>query len=299
MQNKLQEYYFVLFAIAIFSVQTPFSAAQQVQLAWTPSKTPNIIQHNVYRSIDNDSSFVLLSSINMPDSTHTDSNIQNNTHYFYVATAVDQFGNESGFSNRVDTTLVKPVSVELGSFSVTIVNENVVLMWETVTESNNFGFEIQKSENKVEFMKIGFVRGNDTTLTQKKYTFTDTDVKNGNYYYRLKQIDENGTYEYSHNIKVTIGIPFKFDLEQNYPNPFNPSTTIAYSLPKSCTIVLKIFNMKGQIIDQLVNEFQQAGRHTVVWDGKDLNGDKVPSGEYIYKIEALETAVFRKMMIIK
>ena len=71
------------------------------------------------------------------------------------------------------------------------------------------------------------------------YQFIDSDLKNGKYFYRLKQKDLNGAFTYSNIVEVDVGIPNKFSLEQNYPNPFNPSTKIKYSIPDVGTSLMK------------------------------------------------------------
>lgn len=78
--------------------------------------------------------------------------------------------------------------------------------------------------------------------------------------------------------------PVEYSLSQNYPNPFNPETTIEYTLPKPGFVVLKIFDILGQEVKTLVNEFQEQGAKSVTWDGKNNHGQLVPSGVYLYKI---------------
>ncbi len=290
---------FGLLVIYLFNLQSTIVIAQSVNLAWTPSSSSNLSHHNIYRANHIDSSFILIDVVNHPDSTYIDDDVQFDSHYYYIATVVDLFGNESGFSNMVDTTISMPVPVELCRFSAQVNDNNVILEWSTATESNNYGFEVQRSTNGTKFSQIGFVKGNDTTLSEKHYKFVDLNLTTGIYYYRLKQIDFNGDFEFSNTIKITIGVPDEFRLEQNYPNPFNPSTTISYHLPKSSQVELNIYNMYGQIIYKLVDDFQEACRYTVEWSGIDETGKKVASGIYYYKIKALNSAMFRKMLLVK
>lgn len=270
-----------------------------MQLYWSPSKNSDISHFGIYRTTHIDSSFTLINTINHPDSIYIDEEIQWNSHYCYAATSVDKYGNESGFSNIVEID-VPATPVELIGFSAYVDGDDAILEWSTATESSNYGFEIQRSlNNTMTFCRIGFVNGNGTTAIPKQYRFIDEELQIGSYYYRLKQIDYNGDYEFSAIITVSIGLPHEFRLYQNHPNPFNPSTTISYSLPHSSHVELRIYNMNGQEVYKLVDEFQEAGNYKVNWDGIDFKGTKVPSGMYFYRIGALNGSKFRRMIYIK
>jgi hypothetical protein len=187
----------------------------------------------------------------------------------------------------------------LNSFSAQVRGNSASLKWSTAAESNNYGFEVQRGSNGTLFSKIGFVKGNGTTSVQNHYEFVDHDLTMGAYYYRLKQIDFNGDYKFSGTTKITIGALNEFRLEQNSPNPLKLSTTISYSLPESGEVELTIYNVYGQIVFKLVEEFQEAGRYSVKWSGIDEAGKKVASGIYFYKIQALNSTIIRKMILAK
>jgi hypothetical protein len=98
---------------------------------------------------------------------------------------------------------------------------------------------------------------------------------------------------------LTTVVPDEFDLSQNYPNPFNPTTTIKYTLKEDVKVSLKIYNMLGQEVRNLVDESQTAGLREVVWNGKNDFGQQVASGVYIYRMVAGNFIQIRRMILLK
>jgi hypothetical protein len=185
------------------------------------------------------------------------------------------------------------IPVELTSFSSITEKNDVILSWSTATEVNNQGFEIQRKTNG-EYQRIGFVEGNGTTTELQNYTFRDKNVNAGSYYYRLKQVDFDGTFEYSGEIAVEVSQPADYFLSQNYPNPFNPSTTISYALADDIDVTLKVFDVLGNEVATLINENQPAGTYDVTFDAANLS-----SGVYYYTLEAGEFTSTKKLMLMK
>jgi len=207
----------------------------------------------------------------------------------------DSYLNNSGNNYVATFTTDGNVPVQLSSFTAAIQNKSVVLNWATATEINNYGFEVERSFDKVNWNKIGFKNGYGNSNSVKDYSYIDNDItKNGMYYYRLKQIDNNGNYEYSNVIEVNVNIPVKFEVLQNYPNPFNPITNISFTLPEATNVTLYIFNAIGQQIKAVNAGYRESGKHTIEFDGSDLN-----SGIYFYKVEAGKNSTIRKMALIK
>lgn len=97
----------------------------------------------------------------------------------------------------------------------------------------------------------------------------------------------------------TNSLPTEFSLLQNYPNPFNPTTTITFSLPKSTTVDLTIFNVTGQVVNNLVEGQLNASNHQIQWNGTDNFGSPVPSGIYFYQLKSGEFSQVRKMQLLK
>ena len=187
-----------------------------------------------------------------------------------------------------------PIPVELISFDASVVDNSVLLKWSTASEHNNYGFEIERKSMLSDFEVIGFVNGYGTTSERKNYSFTDQNISSGNFLYRLKQVDLDGSFRYSNEINVEFNIPRDFILEQNHPNPFNPATKIKFDLPQNTMVDLKVYNIIGQFITTLVNEEKPAGTHEV-----DFNAADLPSGVYMYKIKAGDYVQTRKMLLIK
>ena len=186
------------------------------------------------------------------------------------------------------------IPVELVSFTSSIINNSVNLNWITATELNNSGFDIEKSIDNSTWNKIGFVDGNGTSTEIHNYSFADQTPFVGTSYYRLKQIDFDGTTEYSNIIEVTFGAISEFALDQNYPNPFNPSTKINYSIKEKSNVELKIFDLLGSEIATLVNEEKSPGNYEVSFDASFLS-----SGVYLYTIKAGSFVQTRKMLLMK
>jgi hypothetical protein len=194
--------------------------------------------------------------------------------------------------DNIRFTPIAPIPVELASFSASIIGDGIKLEWSTATETNNRGFEIQRGTNNRDLTTVAFVNGNGTTTEKQNYNYIDTDRQLGTVYYRLKQIDFNGSYEYSKVVEVTKAISYA--LAQNYPNPFNPITTITYSIPQNSFVTLKVYNVLGSEVAELVNGQVEAGVHKVNFNGFDLN-----SGVYFYTIKAGNFSETKKLMLMK
>ncbi len=221
-------------------------------------------------------------------------------------TGVDGTGVTTDYSNYTRPTPPtlgsiekdSPLPVSLLSFTYSMSSRDVKLRWMTSTEQNNAGFYIEKTDlknNYADWNNIGFVKGMGNTSTPSVYNFTDANAVTGKYKYRLKQIDYIGNYEYYYlNSEVEVGIPAKFVLSQNYPNPFNPTTDIKYDLPKSGLVSLRVYDINGRLIKEIVNQKQVAGSYTARFDASNLS-----SGIYFYKLSAGEFKAQNKMVLIK
>lgn len=192
------------------------------------------------------------------------------------------------------------VPVELSTFNGTLKNSIIDLRWEVTSESNNYGFEIERSfNNGGTWEMIGFVQGRGTTNLPKQYTFEDpvtsVHLSLPSVKYRLRQIDTDGTSTHSPVVEVRMDAsPTNIYLSQNYPNPFNPTTSIQYYLPKAGYVTLKIFNPLGEEVATLINGYQDAGPNTV-----HFKSGTMPSGTYVYQLSVDGETLQKKMVLAK
>lgn len=218
----------------------------------------------------------------------------------------------NGFSEFIFSSPDQPLPVELVSFTAKVKSSAVHLQWETATEVNNYGFEVERS-NAAETMnasstqgrtwqKIGFVEGNGNSNSPKSYSFTDRNASAGKYIYRLKQVDTDGAFDYSDEVAVDLGTPAQFSLSQNYPNPFNPSTLVQYAVPVQSVVVLEIYDITGTRVAQPVNALHEPGSYSALFNLTDLN---LASGTYIYRLSATDMSgnimysAINKMLLLK
>lgn len=222
-----------------------------------------------------------------------------------VNTPTVRFQGFTSFSDfAIGSAADNPLPVELASFTSTVNARDVILNWSTTYENNNSGFDIERldADNYIgNWIKVISVPGSGTTSETKNYSFTDKKLNTGKYKYRLKQIDFNGNFEYFElDNEIEVGVPKEFKLSQNYPNPFNPVTKIDYDIPFESKVSLKIYDMLGREVANMVNnELQIAGYYTL-----QLNGANMGSGTYFFRIIAQGTngkefVMTKKMMLIK
>jgi len=227
------------------------------------------------------------------DTSWTINNLAEGNYYWSVQTIDNSFAG-SNFANEQIITVIIPV--ELTSFTAQLNNNQVLLQWETATETNNKGFEIERRLSENTWERIGFVEGHGTTTEVQSYQYVDNvySLNSNSFAYRLKQIDYDGSYEYSNEVEVEITMPLKYELTQNYPNPFNPSTAIKFSIPEAGSVELKVYDLIGNEVATLVNETKTPGIYEVKFRAIELS-----SGVYIYSLKAGNFVQTKKMILIK
>ena len=215
------------------------------------------------------------------------------------------FNNGTPAATMIDGSIDVPLPVELNSFSFYNCKNNISLKWETKTEVNGNKYEIERTlvsrkDATVTWASIGTVLASGTSNSPKWYSFIDKNLQTGKYQYRLKMIDNDGSFQYSKVIETEVTTPKNFELSQNYPNPWNPSTKINYTLPFDSKVILEVYNITGERICELVNEEQSAGYYSV-----GFRSSKLSSGVYFYRMTAADKATgsnfsaIKKMIMLK
>lgn len=209
----------------------------------------------------------------------------------------------NGFGKVIPQNIItNPLPVELISFTGKIIGKKILLNWQTATEINNYGFEIERSSGNEIWEKIGFVNGNGNSNSPKDYSFMDNQPLEGvDIKYRLKQIDNDGQFEYSDIITLNFSIT-TFELYQNYPNPFNPSTTVSWHSPIEGNVNIKIYDVLGNLVCEVINEHKSAGKNQIEFNA--ISQEKnIASGVYIYQIEIssddFHHTMIKKMTLLK
>ena len=230
-------------------------------------------------------------------------------YYEYTTDFIQMPNYRTGLTINVQLTPIT-IPVELISFSANVVEDNVHLYWSTATETNNSGFEIHrklKQEYSIvdEWKYVGFIKGNGTSAQINNYSFIDKELNPGKYLYRLKQIDYNGSFDYSKEIEVEITTPMKYSLEQNYPNPFsakggsayegNIGTTISWQSAVGSWQTIKLYNALGEEIDTIVDGYYEAGKHSTFY----ILNSSLPSGVYFYQLRIGDYVQTKKMILNK
>lgn len=209
----------------------------------------------------------------------------------------------NGTFSGTGTICSGPLPVELLSFTYSAKKNSVMLNWNTAFELNNSGFDIERgavTKNGIQrWLKTGFVQGRGTTNESMEYSFEDKKMRAGTYRYRLKQIDFNGGFEYFElTQEVKIEPPVNFFIGQNYPNPSNPKSKIDYETPVYGRVTIKLYNLLGQEVLNIVNEIMDAGYYTAEFDGTSL-----ASGAYFYRItidgSSMNFTKTLKMVLVK
>jgi hypothetical protein len=200
-----------------------------------------------------------------------------------------------GTYTGIGTLCNGPLPVELSLFTATVIENEIKLYWKTETEVDNYGFDVERRIDDKEWKQITFIPGHGNSNSPKEYSYSDKDLFAGvsKFQYRLKQIDNDGSIEYSDVVEVMI-LPDKYELSQNYPNPFNPSTTIQFSLPKQTQLKINLYNLLGEQVATLAEGMYEPGFHKVTFNASNL-----PSGTYIYRLESGEFVQVKKMMLLK
>ncbi len=205
--------------------------------------------------------------------------------------------NWSKLSNAIASSIsLDPLPVELVSFAARAEKNSIILEWQTATEINNFGFNIERKNQNENWKVLSFVQGNGNSNAPKTYSYVDSNPLFGVVQYRLKQIDFDGKFEYSSIVEIYFEAPTNFRLEQNHPNPFNPSTVISYQIPAFSHVSLKVYDVLGREVATLVDQFKHPGNYNYEWR---IDNSELSSGIYYYRLVTDYYTEAKKMILIK
>ena len=183
-------------------------------------------------------------------------------------------------------TSLSVIPVELNSFSATQEQDFVRVHWRTATENNNRGWFVERRNIDGDWADLDFVGGYGTTNEQQQYEYVDRTVRPFETYdYRLRQVDFDGSTEYSPVYRVMAApVPTETRLLPNYPNPFNPNTWITVELAQDSDMNVSVYDMLGRLVKTLASGAHKAGGHVFEWDGTDASGVALPSGIYFTRL---------------
>lgn len=196
--------------------------------------------------------------------------------------------------------------VQLLSFDAEKDAHCIKLTWLTESQTNNFGWDVERADESKQWTKIGFIHGNGTSHERLMYEYVDEKICSGvEYQYRLKQIDTDGRTEYSPIVRVTTYTPSKHSIEQNYPNPFsagsfgNSATTIQYTLPVDERVNITVYDNLGRRVKTLFDGNQKAGFRNAIWDGTNEFGVSAANGTYHYTMTTPSFSATKRMTLLK
>ena len=217
---------------------------------------------------------------------------------------IQNTGSESHDFGEFPTLDGQIVPVEMVLFNVTGKKDQILIQWKTATETENAGFHVYRSESKNgdrEQLTQSLINGAISSQTQKSYEYQDENFeKDVTYYYWIADVSLDGEMQFHGPKSVLVeSVPESYALEQDYPNPFNPTTTINFSLKDKGHVLMSIYNIRGQLVRQLVDGEKLAGHFSIEWDGRNNSGIIMPSGTYLYAIKVNDFSYTRKMAFMK
>ncbi|MBI1927574.1 hypothetical protein HYR99_25445 [Candidatus Poribacteria bacterium] len=300
------------------------TANHQVQLDWSPSSVARKYVVSRAQMIKTKEGLPVVFSrfevIAWTDTDEfTDKTVRADQHYYYYVQVMDNLGNLSDPSNIVSVELSgieadSALPVALSSFTGAFVDGQVILKWKTGSEWQNLGFNVYRSRTASgDSIKLNepLIPGLGTSGSGREYQWVDDTATDGEvYYYYIEDVSLDGRTHRSDVLPVmrtdrpTVMLPKETRLFQNYPNAFNPETWIPYQLDKAADVLIRIYDVQGNLIRTLTLGHQPAGYYldkgrAAYWDGRNQAGERVTSGTYFYQFQAEDFVSFKKMVLIK
>jgi hypothetical protein len=208
----------------------------------------------------------------------------------------DNFGGSPDFTALAGTqaTGLVALPVELAAFTAQLSGERVALAWETASETNNAGFAVEMSDLGA-FREIGFVSGAGTSLEAQAYGFTTDRLEPGTYTFRLKQTDYDGAFEYSPEVEVTVSPEGAFALSAPSPNPARGATTLTLTTSRAQAVNVAVYDLLGRRVAVALDRHMGADASQAI----TLDTSALPAGLYLVRATSAETAVTRRLTVLR
>lgn len=278
-------------------ISSVYTSPSQPQLAFSSDGTPYVVYlqgtlEAVKKYVSGEWRFVGMATITTSNSS-------------YPMLAISSSGvpyechSETGLGNkatlrRFTTSAGAPLPVELTVFTAERIGSGVLLRWSTAGEHSNVGFSVEQRRASGRWETIGSVEGHGTTDQPQSYRFTAAGGPEATAF-RLQQIDRDGRTHTSPEVELSALLtPGSVSLSQNYPQPFNPTTTIRFAVPKFGPVTLRVYDLLGKEVAELVNGEIAAGEHAVTFDASHLS-----SGVYLYQLRSGSTSITKRMALIR
>ncbi len=212
----------------------------------------------------------------------------------------DDNGSNSGSTYVSDLAVLLPV--ELTAFTAIADGATVLLRWETASEVNNAGFEIQHRRaveplpaTFLPWETLAFVEGSGTTAVPQSYRYRVEDLLPGRHRLRLKQLDFDGTFEYSPEVELAIALPEAFLFTAAYPNPFNPQTQLSLMVKRAQHVTVSVYDLLGrQVAVLFAGEMASKQARSLVFEASGL-----PSGTYVIQAVGETFTAVRSIVLLK
>ncbi len=185
--------------------------------------------------------------------------------------------------------------VELEGFAAHVVARGVALRWRTLSEEENAGFHVEYADNPGAFESKAFITGAGTTHEAQAYSYQFEELPIGTHWFRLRQVDFDGTTSYSSTLEVDITLPGLYALDPAYPNPFVDVTTLRFAVQQDQRVTLDLYDIQGRLIRTLLEGPMEGGRMYDV----DLEAKGLSSGLYIVRLRGDEFVASRKVVLAR
>lgn len=276
-----------------------------VSLSWNANTETDLHSYHLFKGTVDGGIVTYFFSVGKNTISYIDNNVTNGTTYYYKIKAGDTSDNQSSISAQVSATPTAPPPATPTITSTSVFQGGVKLEWTQNTEPDLANYYIYRSKIS------GFTPSSANKIATVNKSLTEyNDIINVEsyqvYYYKVSAIDNSGNESgYSNQATATTlnilndNSTTEFALYQNVPNPFNPITVIEFSIPNDTDVNIIIYDLMGNEVKTLINEFKPVGQYQVNWDGNDNSGQSVSGGIYFYQIQAGDYNQTKKMVLLK